>query len=114
MAISPEGIAFLGTGAMIVVNVGGWVVSERRNKQRMAEAATEAAKTQAVEMSQLNNKFDKVQTDVLDIKKTLGNGGYTGIKQDIQKMQVNCAKEMAEVKTELSNLKSNSNGHGSG
>lgn len=45
--------------------------------------------------------------DVETIKKTLGNGGYVGIKQDIQKMQVNCASEMAKVKTELENIKTN-------
>lgn len=48
-----------------------------------------------------------IKEDVSKINKTLGNGGYSGIKGDIKEIQVNCAKEMAALKTEVANLKGN-------
>ncbi len=110
MAMSPEGIAFLGSGTVVVVNIAGWIIAENRNKKNAAEAATAAAKTHAVEMTQLNNKVDQVQTDVGDIKKTIGNGGYVGIKQDVQAIKLHCAGEMADLKARVSNIEGG-NGH---
>jgi len=111
MAMSPEGIAFMGTGAMIGVNIIGWVISSNRNKKSMEQAAAEAAKTHAVEMTELNNKVGIVQTDVSDIKKTIGNGGYVGIKQDVAAIKLNCAGEMAGLKVRVGNLENSGNGY---
>lgn len=107
MAISPEGITFMGMGAMVGVNVIGWVISENRNKVSIQKAAIEAAKTTATEMTSLTDKLDGVQKDVTDIKRTIGNGGYVGIKQDVAAIKLNCASEMASLKTEVANLKDN-------
>jgi len=42
--------------------------------------------------------------DVSSIKKTLGNGGYTGLKGNIHNIQVNCAREMASVNEKVAGL----------
>lgn len=111
MSMSPESVAFLGSGTVIVVNIAGWIISENRSKKSIERAASEAAKTAAIEKTSLNNKVDKIQEDVGDIKKTIGNGGYVGIKQDVQAIKLNCAKEMAELKTKVDDLKTiNHNG----
>lgn len=103
MSLSPDAIAFIGSGTVILMNVVGWAIAENRNKKNAETAANSAAQKSAVEMANLNNKLDVVQVDVTDIKHTLGNGGYTGIKGDIKAIQLNCAKEMAEVRTMQAN-----------
>ena len=105
MSLSPDAIAFIGSGTVIVVNIVGWAIAENRNKKNAEAAANSASQKSAVEMANLSNKLDGVQGDVTDIKHTIGNGGYTGIKGDIKAIQLNCAKEMAEVKVEIANIK---------
>lgn len=103
MSLSPDAIAFIGSGVVIVMNIAGWAIAENRNKKNAENAANAAAQKSAIEMVTLTNKVDDMQIDVTDIKHTLGNGGYTGIKGDIKAIQLNCAKEMAEVRTMQTN-----------
>lgn len=50
------------------------------------------------------NAITAINESIKEIKHTLGNGGYSGIKQDVQKIQVHCAEEMADVKARIENL----------
>jgi hypothetical protein len=52
----------------------------------------------------VKNDVTSIKKDVADIKITLGNGGYVGIKGELHLMQVNCAKEMTSLKKDVSNL----------
>lgn len=47
------------------------------------------------------NAYKRFETQLQDIKQTIGNGGFTGLKGEIQNLQINCAREMAELKTSV-------------
>jgi hypothetical protein len=48
-----------------------------------------------------------MEENITSIKKTLGNGGYVGIKQDIQEMKERCAGEVADTQARLKALEKN-------
>lgn len=50
--------------------------------------------------------IDEIKKTVTNIEHTLGNGGFGGIKEQIQKIQISCAGEMADHKARIENLES--------
>lgn len=52
-------------------------------------------------------KIGSMEENITSIKKTLGNGGYVGIKQDIQEMKERCAGEVADTQARLKALEKN-------
>lgn len=69
---------------------------EKTQKAREVDAASHAET-----WTNLNRDVGELKEDVKDIKKTLGNGGYAGIKGDIQEIKSNCRFEMAILKQEV-------------
>ena len=49
----------------------------------------------------MSRDISAVKGSIVHIEHTLGNGGYKGIKQDVQNIQVNCAAEMADLKRQV-------------
>lgn len=49
----------------------------------------------------MSRDISAVKGSIVNIEHTLGNGGYKGIKQDVQNIQVNCAAEMADLKRQV-------------
>lgn len=56
----------------------------------------------------LQAALDQTNTNVADIKMTLGNGGFSGIKQEIQTIKVQCAGDMSALREQVHNLEKKS------
>jgi hypothetical protein len=84
----------------IAITVSGWAAVYVKGIKVRAELDT-------------NTKNDIIQlkTSVEEIKKTLGNGGFSGLRGDIQEMRVNCAESMASICSAL-NSHEELSGHG--
>lgn len=65
------------------------------------QAMTTNLETMDKSQQALDAKVSHLEADVADIKKTLGNGGYAGIKGEIQAMKVHCAGAMAQLNVQL-------------
>jgi hypothetical protein len=94
-----EVVVIIGIASPIV----GWGILVYQNGRNRGAVDTE-----------VKNDIKGIKENISNINKTLGNGGYSGIKGDIKNIQVHCAEEMSALKTEVANLKGNGNGHGSG
>jgi len=46
-----------------------------------------------------------IKEDVARLNRTIGNGGYSGLRGEIQSLQVHCASEMAALKEQVCNIK---------
>jgi hypothetical protein len=46
-----------------------------------------------------------IKEDVARLNRTIGNGGYSGLRGEIQNLQIHCAEEMAGLKAEVCNIK---------
>lgn len=55
-----------------------------------------------------------IKNDICSIQKTLGNGGYSGLRQAIHDMQINCAGKMANVEARMKNLENQRNSNQGG
>jgi len=84
--------------AGILSPIVGWGVIIYRDGQKRGTIDTGTA-----------GDITKIKEDISSIKITLGNGGFTGLKGEIHTMQVNCAKEMSALQTEVANLKGKGN-----
>ena len=49
-----------------------------------------------------------IKEDVARLNRTIGNGGYSGLRGEIQNLQIHCAEEMAGLKAEVCNIKDKS------
>lgn len=48
-------------------------------------------------IDKVNGRIDNLDKSITEIKRTLGNGGYGGIRQDVQDIRENCAGKMANI-----------------
>ena len=79
---------FITVAAVIGVAVGWY-------KSGKSRGAYEAA---------MRGRIKQLESDAGEIKHIIGNGGFGGIRADIQSIKLNCAGEMAVLKTKLEAL----------
>jgi polyhydroxyalkanoate synthesis regulator phasin len=72
---------------------------EARDKE--IKVREEEVKAHAETWTNLTRDVSEVKSDISEIKKTLGNGGYKGIKGDIEAIKSNCGVEMATLKKQV-------------
>jgi len=79
----------------IAVPIIGWGIQVYQNGKARGSVDTE-----------MKADIGGIKESISNINKTLGNGGYSGIKGDIKAIQIHCAEEMPALKAEVANLKS--------
>lgn len=89
-----ETLAFIASGVGILSPIVGWGILLNREGKSRGKIDADVA-----------GNIKTMGEDISSIKITLGNGGFTGLKGEIHSMQVNCAKDMSALKTEVTNLK---------
>jgi hypothetical protein len=73
----------------------GFIITLLRIRGDRDKSQRDIGKQQAevtAELQALNGHASRNATNIEEIKHTLGNGGYKGIKDDIQEIKINCAK----------------------
>jgi len=95
----------LGFVLAIGIPVGTIIWNDARNKER-ARQRDEALNTKIdTTNAALNTKIDNVIKVQEDIQKTIGDGGYQGIKHDIRGIERNCADKMGRVEEQIAHIK---------
>jgi hypothetical protein len=62
------------------------------------------AKSSGEERATMAEAVKRLQADVQEIKGTLGNGGISGMKDEIKKLAVHCAGHMSDHDARIKNL----------
>jgi gas vesicle protein len=102
-------VVFSGISAVGVVGgIIGVSLALRKDRQDTKEARDKEIKVREEEVrvhtetwTNLTRDVGDVKSDISEIKKTLGNGGYKGIKGDIDTIKSNCGIEMASLKKQV-------------
>ena len=101
----------------IAVPVVSWagILYQNGNKRGSIDATTKATIEQMKkDVSLIPNLKESVadikaiKEDVARLNRTIGNGGYSGLRGEIQNLQVHCASEMAALKEQVCNIKDKS------
>jgi len=87
-------LGVIGTGVGVVHTMNKDRSASRKEREKELEAHTEA-------WTNMSRDIGDVKLSIANVEHTLGNGGYKGIKQDIQNIQLNCASEMADLKRQI-------------
>ena len=77
----------------ITVPIVGWALLVYQNGKNRGSTDTE-----------VKNDIKSIKEDLSNINKTLGNGGYSGLKGAINDMKVNCADQMSGLKVRVDAL----------
>ena len=98
----------------IAVPVVSWagILYQNGNKRGAMDATTKASieqmkkdVAQIPELKEAAADIKSIKEDVARLNRTIGNGGYSGLRGEIQSLQVHCASEMAALKEQVCNIK---------
>ncbi len=89
-------------GFLVTVGAIIWRSAGDRKKAELTDTALNT-KIDNLE-SKLSDKIDANSKVTDELKKTIGNGGYSGIKHEIETIKINCAANMAKVGEQITTL----------
>ena len=90
MVIELESIAIL---AGVLSPVVGWGILVYRDGHARG-------KVDAV----IEEKLSRIHQDIIDLKQTIGNGGYSGLRGEVEEIKLHCAETTGKLSAQISQL----------
>jgi hypothetical protein len=104
-------VGIIGGAVGILSPIVGWGVLVYQNGKSRGSLDTAVKADIAAIRSENTTDHNYIKASIDTLNKTIGNGGVSGLKGEIHQMQVNCAKEMTDLKGRVNNLEDKGNGH---
>lgn len=93
-------VGIVGGVVGLVSPVVGWGILLYQNGKNMGSVDTQVK----ADISNIKNDQTEIKEDIATINKTLGNGGYAGIKGTLHEIEVECAKKTTGFETRIKQL----------
>ncbi len=97
-------IGIVGGAVGILSPVVGWAILIYQNGRSRGTSDTSVKADIAAIRSENNQDHEYIKASIDNLNKTIGNGGVSGLKGEIHNMQVNCAKNVADIQSRLKTL----------
>ena len=101
--MTPEAIAFLGSGTILLVNIVGWVIAFRRNGSAIRVATAESTRATDIKLSVMSSVVNNLPC-IRDSDYMVESGRLLQKVEQLDKQQCNIEKQQASTNRKLDKL----------